>query len=212
MKTPEITYRPMRRSEIRECAELAARAFHPYEYFTNYFPESETRMDFMKKLITTEFATNFGRADYLVGTADGKIVAVADLRNPQYKDPSVMSYLLHGFWRILMVKPFKTVSAWLKMDEQAGEYCHRLIGGNTWYVSLLTISPEYQGQGIGSNMLMNGIIPYIREHNGKRMCFFTNSTQNLHFYQKLGFEVTDEREFVYDGHTMGSWSFVRSIE
>jgi len=211
MKKGQIKYRPMRRWEIRECAELAAQAFHSYEYFTNYFPDPEERLDFMRKLILTEYRTNFGRADFLVGVRDGKIVAVADMRCPQYKKPSDLRYVVCGFWRVVQIKQKERVNAWLEMDQRAGEFCHRLLGGTTWYGSSLTIHPDYQGQGIGSDMLMNGMIPYMKQHGGTRMCFFTNSEKNLKFYQGLGFEVVDEQVIEYEGKKMGSWSFIRTL-
>ena len=39
----ELEFREMKRSEIRQAAELATRSFDDYEYFTNWFPEKEER-------------------------------------------------------------------------------------------------------------------------------------------------------------------------
>ena len=36
-----IDFGPIRRRELRAAAELAARAFEDYEYFTNYFPNPD---------------------------------------------------------------------------------------------------------------------------------------------------------------------------
>ena len=35
----KVEFGKMRRGEVRQAAELAARAFDDYEYFTNWFPE-----------------------------------------------------------------------------------------------------------------------------------------------------------------------------
>lgn len=206
-----MIFTSMQRSEIRECAEVAAQAFFDYEYFTNYFPNDAERIDFLRKVITSEYRTNFGKADYLVGKEDGKIVAVADLRSPNYKKPSDLSYMLHGWLKVVMIRPSEPVNAWLKMDAEAGEFCHQQQDETMWYLSSLTIHPDYQGKGIGTKMLTDGIMPYMREHGATRMCFFTNSEKNLKFYTGLGFEVKDKRDFTYNGHTMGSWSFVREL-
>lgn len=77
----------------------------------------------------------------------------------------------------------------------------------TWYLSSLTVSPDQQGKGFGREMLMDCVVPYVKAHGGTRLCFFTNSESNLHFYQHLGFEVTDYQELDCRGHRMGSWSF-----
>lgn len=208
----KIHYSRMKRAEISLAAEVAVQAFSTYEYFTNYFPEERSRLDFMRKVITAEYRTNYGKAHYLVGRLGGRVVAVADLRSPDYQKPGDLAYLLHGWWRVMAIRPQEPVEAWLKMDQEAGAYCHQQSDIHTWYLSSLTISPDCQGKGIGTEMLMHTIIPYIKQHGGRRISFFTNSQKNLEFYSGLGFEVTDEREFHHNGHTMGSWSFVRELD
>lgn len=42
-KVMELEFREMKRSEIRQAAELATRAFDDYEYFTNWFPDQDER-------------------------------------------------------------------------------------------------------------------------------------------------------------------------
>lgn len=206
-----MTYSPMNRSEIRECAEVASQAFLDYEYFTNYFPCEAERLDFLRKVITPEYRTNFGVSHYLVCKEDDRIVAVADLHAPDYRKPGDLRYMLHGWWRVLLIRPAEPVNAWLQMDAAAGEFCHQQQDATMWYLSSLTVHPDYQGRGVGTRMLRECIMPYIREHGGTRMCFFTNSEKNLRFYTGLGFEVRDTRTFTYRSHTLGSWSFVHEL-
>lgn len=207
MKTEHLTITPMRRSDIGECAELSVQAFADYEYFTNFYADREARLDFMRAMIRSEYRTTRRRAHFLVGRSEGKAVAVADLFAPDWKKPSDLQYLLHGWGRVLRLPQQDVVKEWLAMDERAGRYCHSLLGGTTWYLSSLTVSPDQQGKGFGREMLMDCVVPYVKAHGGTRLCFFTNSESNLHFYQHLGFEVTDYQELDCRGHRMGSWSF-----
>lgn len=199
----------MRRSDIGECAELSVQAFADYEYFTNFYADREARLAFMRAMIRSEYRTTRRRAHFLVGRSEGKAVAVADLFAPDWKKPSDLQYLLHGWGRVLRLPQQDVVKEWLAMDERAGRYCHSLLGGTTWYLSSLTVSPDQQGKGFGREMLMDCVVPYVKTHGGTRLCFFTNSESNLHFYQHLGFEVADYQELDCRGHRMGSWSFVR---
>lgn len=199
----------MRRSDIGECAELSVQAFADYEYFTNFYADREARLAFMRAMIRSEYRTTRRRAHFLVGRSEGKAVAVADLFAPDWKKPSDLQYLLHGWGRVLRLPQQDVVKEWLAMDERAGRYCHSLLGGTTWYLSSLTVSPDQQGKGFGREMLMGCVVPYVKTHGGTRLCFFTNSESNLHFYQHLGFEVADYQELDCRGHRMGSWSFVR---
>ena len=88
----ELDFRKLRRSEILQAAELAARSFDDYEYFTNWFPEKESRNRFLRSVISHEYRTNYGRADYLVGTVDGK--EVFDEREIDYNGKTMGSWSL----------------------------------------------------------------------------------------------------------------------
>ncbi len=211
MSTTHLTISPMRRNEIDECAELSVQAFADYEYFTNFFADREERLAFMRAMIRSEYRTTRHRAHFLVGRNDGVPVAVADLFPPDWRKPSDQQYLLHGWGRVLRLPKQDIVKEWLAMDTLAGHYCHTLLGGTTWYLSSLTVSPEYQGCGYGREMLMDCVVPYIRQRGGTRLCFFTNSESNLAFYRHLGFEVSDFQELNCRGTKMGSWSIVYDI-
>ena len=46
-------------------------------------------------------------------------------------------------------------------------------------------------------MMQEGIIPYVKEHGGKKLCLYTNSEINCRFYKKNGFEEFDSPTFSY---------------
>ena len=109
----ELEFRKLRKSEILQAAELAARSFDDYEYFTNWFPEKESRNRFQRSVISHEYRTNYGRADYLVATVDGKMAAVAQLNPPFYKKPSDLRYVLHGWLKVYKTGDRKVIDDWL---------------------------------------------------------------------------------------------------
>lgn len=122
-----------------------------------------------------------------------------------------MSYMLRGWWKVLLIRPSEPVKEWLRMDEEASSFCHSLTEGTTWYLSSLTIHPDYQHQGIGTSMLNDGIIPYVCQRGATGLCLFTNNEYNLNFYSKLGFKLLDTRQFTYNGLTMGPWSLAKHV-
>ena len=206
-----LIYGPMLRYDIEECARLAVQSFADYEYFTTFFPDRERRLEFMRRAILSEYRTAFGRAHFLVARHEGVIVAVAQIFPPDYKKPSSWRYLTHGWLRVMTLPDQKTINAWQRMDEEAGAYCHAMMGGGTWYLSSLTVSNALRGKGIGSQMLKEAIIPHVRRGGGSRLCLFTNSESNVSFYQRSGFHVVDERQFSFNGHSLGSWSLARKV-
>ena len=208
----EIAFGPLKREEIRQAAELATRAFDDYEYFTNWFPEKEERNRVQLSIITHEYRTTFNRVHQLAARMDGKIVATAQLNAPDFKKPSDLSYILHGWMRVYKAGDRKRIDDWLAMDAAAGQPCHEYqkTGPGIWYASSLTVDPGVQGIGLGSRFLEYWT-DYVRERGGKEIVLFTNSQKNLDFYLKRGYEVFDEREIEYDGQRMGSWSLKKAL-
>lgn len=200
-------FTPMQRGEIREAAQVAARAFHSYEYFTNWFPDPDERLRVTFAILWREFKTNFNASRYLVGKQDGKIVCVAQLNPPSYRKPSDLRYILNGWLKVYREGDRAVIDSWLKMDADAGIPCHEYqkTGPGIWYASSLTVEPSVQGTGVGSRFIAFWE-EYIRENGGRELVFFTNSEKNIAFYQKRGFEVFDYRTIEYNGTVMGSWS------
>ncbi len=211
-----IEFGKMKRAEIRQAAELAARAFDDYEYFTNWFPEKEERNRFQFSVIHHEYKTNFGLAEYLVArdpeACPGRLLAVAQLDPPEYRKPSDFRYLLHGWLKVYKTGDRKTIDEWLAMDAAAGQPCHdhQNTGPGIWYASSLTVDPSVQGTGVGTGFLAYWE-NFVRANGGRRIVFFTNSEKNLAFYLKRGYEVFDERTIEHDGKKMGSWSLKKDI-
>lgn len=79
MKHMTLEFGLLNRKELREAAEMAARAFSDYEYFTNWFPDDEERNRVMISIIWHAYKTNFKRVHQLSAKLDGKIVATAEL-------------------------------------------------------------------------------------------------------------------------------------
>ena len=200
------------RKELRQAAELAARAFSDYEYFTNWFPNQEKRARVEISIIWHSYKTNFNRVHQLTAKLDGKIVATAELNDPDFKDPSVLSYILHGWLNVYKSADKKSIDNWIAMDAAAGQPCHdyQKTGPGIWYVSSLSVDPAVQRLGIGTQ-LIDYYENYIRERGGKQAVLYTNSQKNLNFYLKRGYELFDEREFEYNGHKMGSWSLKKVL-
>ena len=207
-----LEFGPLKRDELRQAAELAARAYSDYEYFTIWFPDPEERARVEISVIWHAYKTNFRRVQQLSAKLDGKIVATAELNAPDYKDPSVLSYVLHGWLSVYRTADKKRIDDWIAMDAAAGEPCHdyQKTGPGIWYLSSLTVDPTMQGIGLGTK-LIEYLENYIRERGGKQIVFYTNSEKNLNFYLKRGYEIFDERVFEYNNNKMGSWSLKKVL-
>ncbi len=200
-----IRYERAAKDEIPICAELAARSFADYEYFSLYVPEQNRRMRFLKAMMSSEFSVNADRAELWTAKENGRIVAVAMLCSPDYHKPTDGAYMKAGYWKVFLFGGIKTVSDWNAMDAAAGNPCHSRK--DAWYLSLLTVDASKKGQGIGTAMLKNCILLRVRKQGGNELTLFTNSEKNRQFYLKTGFSLFHETTISYRGNQMGSWSF-----
>lgn len=204
-----MNYQQMEKDEQNICIDMAIRAFEDYEYFSMYYPRKNRRLRFLRSMLTTEFRINEGREFFLTAKESNQIVAVAILCEPGFQKLSDKDYLKAGFWKAVVYGGYHNVGAWNEMELQAIKPCQDLQ--NAWYLSMLIVSPDRKSQGIGSRMIQEYLIPFVREHKGNQLCLFTNSETNRRFYQKNGFTEFDEQQFSYNGKTIGSWSYQMPI-
>ena len=207
-----LEFAPLHRKELRQAAELAARAFSDYEYFTTWFPDPKECAKVEMAIIWYAYKTNFNHVQQLTAKIDGKIVATAELNAPDFKEPSVLSYILHGWLNVYRAANIKRVNDWIAMDAAAGQPSHdyQKTGPGIWYLSSLSVDPCMQGKGVGAKFL-DYLEDYIRERGGKQIVFYTNSQKNLNFYLHRGYELFDERVFDYHDRKMGSWSLKKVL-
>ena len=207
-----LEFAPLHRKELRQAAELAARAFSDYEYFTTWFPDPKECAKVEMAIIWHAYKTYFSRVQQLTARLDGLIVATAELNAPDFKEPSVLSYILHGWLNVYRAANIKRVNDWIAMDAAAGQPSHdyQKTGPGIWYLSSLSVDPYMQGKGVGAQFL-DYLENYIRERGGKQIVFYTNSQKNLNFYLHRGYELFDERVFDYHDRKMGSWSLKKAL-
>ncbi len=205
-----IRFEQIRREELPACAALAARSFMEYAYFANYFPEEQCRRRFLEKMLEIEFRLCFGKTE-IWGARDGdRLCAVALLCPPSWVKPSAWEYMRAGYGKVFLAGGIRRVSDWDEMNAEAMKPCH--AEKNAWYLSSLTVDTDREGQGIGSRMLRECLIPLIRSRGGKKLVLFTNSEENRRFYEKNGFQLFCEEAYTYRGKTMGSWSYRMDLE
>ena len=129
-----------------------------------------------------------------------------------FSRPSVFKYLIHGWLWVYFGVIIKQMNAWIALDYAASKPCYdyKKSGNGIWYCCSLTVDPAFQGKGVGT-ALIEFMEQYARARGGKQLTLFTNSDKNVAFYKNHGFEVFDQRNFVYEGHKMGSWSVKKTL-
>lgn len=93
-----------------------------------------------------------------------------------------------------MEKTFDRIYIIMFNGERIGFYQGQVVNERTYYIENICIIPEYQGKGIGTEILKSVINEYS-DKNIEIQYFKQNPVGNL--YKKLGFEPNGETEFHY---------------
>lgn len=93
-----------------------------------------------------------------------------------------------------MEKTFDRTYIIMFNDEKIGFYQGQLVNERTYYIENICIIPEYQGKGIGTEILKSVLNEYS-DKNIEIQYFKQNPVGNL--YKKLGFKSNGETEFHY---------------
>jgi len=209
-----IIYREAKKSEIKKIAELVATSFGEYPMYTLAFRDKfKTKDDFiryMKKLNRVHIGANARKHKCFVGVVDGKIVSVALLQNPNIKRISLFDYILAGGVGLLFPVGFKRLIEFFDISNEAHKDCAEKCG-NAWYVELLAVSPDCKGQGLGTKMLNDCLIPYVESQKGIEIALITNTPSNCKFYEKNGFTNFAVSELEWKSNSIQNWSFCKKV-
>jgi Acetyltransferases len=206
-----LQYEKLKKEDIKEASELAARAYFDYIYITIFFDLKE-RQRGLARFLAINRKGNFKGSHMLTARLDGRMVAEAALEPPGYKQPSVLKFILSGYLKMYFLTNWKHLHAFLAKDQEAGTPCHdyQKKYPDVWYLSMIEVDPSFHNQGIGTEFL-SYLEDYVRRHGGKTMVLFTNNRENLSFYTKRDYQVFNEFEITHNGQTMGNWSLKKLL-
>ncbi len=209
-----IIYREVKRNEIKEIAKLVANSFGEYPMYTfcfrDKFKNKEDFINYMIKLNKVHICANAKKHKCFVGVVDKKIVSVSLLQNPNIKRISLFDYILAGGIKLLFPVGLKRLISFFNITNEAHIDCATKYS-NSWYVELLAVSKDNKGQGIGSNMINDCLIPYIKCQKGTEISLITNTLSNTKFYLANGFTNFAVKDLTYKESKIQCWSFYKKI-
>lgn len=78
-----------------------------------------------------------------------------------------------------------------------------------WYLMMLSVTPDYQREGIGSRFSFE---PFVRSTGGYSFGLITNRDYNVPFYEKNDYKQCGYKALTYEKHKLGNWLFVKSLD
>ncbi|MCU0552398.1 MAG: GNAT family N-acetyltransferase [Leptolyngbya sp. Prado105] len=182
----------LRSSEFDQASDQLAAAFSQDPLIGHFLCDDKAAVLKQMSLALLNFAQPY---DCTYTTAGGsKGVAV-------WLPPETSQFNLSQLWRVV-TSGLLTVPFYLRWDRILDFASFigteiRLHNKTTpephWYLSMLGVSPECQGQGIGGKLLQ----PVLQEADRAKMpCYLeTSTTGAVRFYQRQGFEIVHQGTF-----------------
>jgi ribosomal protein S18 acetylase RimI-like enzyme len=175
-------------TQIDEASRMLARAFFDDPMVTYITPDPEKRRRHLPWFF--RLATRYGQPYGESFTTPAGVGAAAIWLPPGSTITSQIRMVRLG----LLLAPFKfglpTFLRFAKITNELERLHKRDVPPEHWYLFVLGVDPERQGQGIGGAM----IAPVLERADRDRLpCYLeTAKERNVTFYRKHGFEVVVE--------------------
>lgn len=210
-----IRYRIARPQELGVLARLAAESFDEYPFFAfafrDHFETKKAYLDCMTRLDRMVIRTYISKKICLVGECDGRVTSLGLLDDPRAKAVGLSDYVMAGGLSLIKDVGLRRLLEFFDISERAQKAC-KLQHPQAWYLEMLAVDTHLKGQGLGTRMIHECLIPYTRFHNGRTLSLITNTEQNRRFYTTNGFEEFSEMHLHSHGNTIGNWSFFRDLD
>lgn len=205
-----MTIRMVRKSEFPRCASLVKDAFRDYGLFELPGTSYARKKRFFNSMMDVWTRNAFRHGVVLAGTASDEIVSVAALQRPGGREIAFSDASM-ACLRMFLAGGIRATNAFLEMCRASDAACHALPDPK-WHLAFIAVSPSSKGQGLGSAMLRNGVVPYVAQHGGGLLTLNTNTEPNRRFYAKNGFTEFDADTLQDHGRSIGNWSYKMKVD
>lgn len=177
------------REEFQAAGDVLARAFYDTDQWAAVVPDTRIRRSKLRQMFVGALKT----AEVAGGLAERTegFEAVA-LWLPPGRSFGLWSMVRSGFAsaRFAITPPMLKLRPMTRMLLQFEEEHKRRMPDPHWFLMALGVDPDHQRLGFGSALVRYGL--RRAEVDGVPTYLETESGSNVHFYERLGFEVLDE--------------------
>jgi len=194
---------PLQASDLERAAQVLTRAFHDDPGVVWLLPNEGQR----RRLLYYTFGNIIGHGmrSGLVHTTPGAVEGVAMWLPPERPIATFLDTVRMGFLSLPLKATPLQVIRFAAMMALFDRLHHQDAPKRHWYLNVLGVDPERQGQGVGGRL----IAPVLEAADGERLpCYVeTGKEINVTFYQKHGFEVLREGNLPLGGPRW--WTMLR---
>ena len=177
-----------------------------YGIFKDGFKDEKKFLEFYECLMRVIFRATIRQYGCYIGFRSDEIVSLVIINSPDDKPVGVWDYTVCGMMSVIMKLGLKKTFGFMDLSDRT-ERVVRSISEPHWHLYFLSVDPEHQGEGIGSQAINSFLIPLVKDNGGKLITVTTNAESNVKFYQNNGFSLVEEETLEYDGKPVGNWTF-----
>jgi ribosomal protein S18 acetylase RimI-like enzyme len=206
-----VNVTPVRTEHVAALAPMLALAFDVDAAYQYLIPDASKRLAGLTEFFSGNLRVHLPHACTHVSLDERGPCATVTLRPPGGVSISTFTMLRHGLLPFAFAHGRAAVKRllWLKKTYDALE-AEAAQNRPHWYVHMMAVRPDQQGRGLGSRLLER-LLEETADRGTPLQCVLTTHLrQNLVFYERAGFELTDERTLEPpDGSPYAVWSMVR---
>jgi ribosomal protein S18 acetylase RimI-like enzyme len=210
----DVSYRVAQPHELDAISRLAAQSFGEYPFFAFVFREQfdsyPDYLNYMTALDRMVIKAYMSKKICLIGESHHRIVSIALLDNPDTRAIGISDYIRAGGLGLVKGVGLVRLLEFFTISERAQQDC-KLRYSQSWYVEMLAVDTHLKGQGLGTRMIHECVIPFARFHNGSSLSLITNTEKNRRFYQANGFTEFSQTLLENHGNTISNWSFYMNL-
>jgi len=210
----EITYRQVKKDDYDACIEVNYEAFRDYPILHIFDLEPKEKLNnFNKSLMGVHLYEALVKDTAFVAERNNEILGVALVQRPEHKESSIPEYFLYGALSVFRYGGIKNAFGFLNMIDRFNEPHVQYAKKHpcTWNLECIAVNKKCQGQGIGSHMINDCVIPYIKENGGNCLTLITNKEKNVLFYKKNGFKILQYNDLTFNNKHVDNWTFIRNL-
>ena len=193
----------LKKDQIKPASLMLARAFRDDPIMAYAFPErggEEPGLTY-----THESILRLGLKYDLIHTTSTRLEGVAAWRRIRKPSYSFWRMLLSGALLPAMKMGRKTGQGMQTFSQHLDKKHEEMINGIHWYLQLIGVDPEYQGQGFASRLL-RGMLARI-DQEGLPCYLETELAANVPIYEHFGFKTLEE--YLVPGTPVKMWLMLR---
>lgn len=176
---------PLTRSAFEQAVITLERAFRSDPMFTWIFPDPERRTRALRHLNRVPLAYGL-RYGHVTESHGARAVAIWIPPGPAI---SLGGMVRSGILPVPFRVGFRPFLTFARANQVMERIHHRLLPEPHWYLLIVGVDPELQGQGAGTALVKEGLAR--ADQAGCPTYLETDEERNLPFYGRLGFRVVE---------------------